>query len=91
MQGGIAREAVAIAPDNAFYQSDLAESLFGLRRFQEAINDWQAAAQSFEKAAELNPKDDAAPLQPRPLLYPPRLFSRRGLLVRLTRIRALRR
>jgi tetratricopeptide (TPR) repeat protein len=32
------REAVAIAPDNAFYQDTLADSLLGLRRFQEAIN-----------------------------------------------------
>jgi tetratricopeptide (TPR) repeat protein len=33
-----AREAIEIDSGNAFYQDELARSLFGLRRFQEAIN-----------------------------------------------------
>ena len=83
-----AREAIAIQSDNAFYQDTLADSLVGMRRFQEAINaakqairlsdgkyawmhftlggayfeieNWELARQSYEKAAQLDPKDDAA-------------------------------
>ena len=75
-------------PQNAFYQDTLADSLYGLRRFQEAINaskqairlsdgkyawmhftlgnsyfdieNWELARQSYEKASQLDPKDDAA-------------------------------
>jgi Flp pilus assembly protein TadD len=82
------REAVNIQPQNAFYQDTLADSLIGLRRFQEAINasklalrlsdgkygwmhftlgdayfgieNWELARQSYEKASQLDPKDDAA-------------------------------
>lgn len=82
------REAVSMDPQNAFYQDTLADSLYGLRRFQEAINaskqairlsdgkyawmhftlgnsyfdieNWELARQSYEKASQLDPKDDAA-------------------------------
>lgn len=84
-----AREASVLDPSDAWAFDSQAESLLGLRRFQEAINasnqavrlsdgkyssmhfklgsayfeveNWEFARQSFEKAAKLNPKDDAAP------------------------------
>jgi tetratricopeptide (TPR) repeat protein len=86
---GQVREAIAIEPDNAFFQDTLANALIGLRRFQEAITaskasirlsdgkyswmhftlgsayfqleNWELSRQSFEKAAELDKTDFAAP------------------------------
>jgi tetratricopeptide (TPR) repeat protein len=84
-----AREAVNLDATEAWNFSEEADALFGLRRFQEAINtsnqairlsdgkyahmhfrlgnsyfeleNWEFARQSFEKASELDPTDDAAP------------------------------
>jgi hypothetical protein len=86
---GQVREAIAIEPDNAFFQDTLANALIGLRRFQEAITasktsirlsdgkyswmhftlgsayfeleNWELSRQSFEKTAELDKTDFAAP------------------------------
>jgi tetratricopeptide (TPR) repeat protein len=83
-----AREALTLSPDDASSYDEMADSLFGLRRFEEVVTaaqqairlsdgkfawmhfrlgsayfelqNWDFAKQSFEKAAELNPKLSAA-------------------------------
>jgi tetratricopeptide (TPR) repeat protein len=79
-----AREALTLTPDDSWSYGEMADALFGLRRFEEAVTaaqqairlsdgkfawmhfrlgsayfelkNWDFARQSFEKAAELNPK-----------------------------------
>lgn len=83
-----AREAITLTPDDSWSYGEMADALFGLRRFEEAVTaaqqairlsdgkfasmhfrlasayfelqNWDFARQSFEKAAEINPKLAAA-------------------------------
>jgi tetratricopeptide (TPR) repeat protein len=83
-----AREAINLTPEDSWSYGEMADALYGLRRFEEAITtsqqairlsdgkfawmhfrlgstyfelkNWDFARQSFEKAAELNPKLAAA-------------------------------